>query len=76
MRTNLQRFCCFAVQIRHGKRFNQRFPYSKLSDMHAARLHNASINVHSIVGDGTTIVVSFPKDANAFEVVEEHCTEL
>jgi signal transduction histidine kinase len=44
--------------------------------MHAARLHNASINVHSVVGDGTTIVVSFPKDANAFEVVEEHCTEL
>jgi two-component system phosphate regulon sensor histidine kinase PhoR len=28
---------------------------------HAARLHDASINVHSVVDGGTTIVVSFPK---------------
>ncbi len=32
---------------------------------HAARLHDASINVHSVVDGGTTIVVSFPKGANA-----------
>jgi two-component system phosphate regulon sensor histidine kinase PhoR len=28
---------------------------------HAARLHDASINVHSVVNGGTTIEVSFPK---------------
>jgi two-component system phosphate regulon sensor histidine kinase PhoR len=34
---------------------------------HAARLHDASIKVHSVVDGGTTIVVSFPKDTNASE---------
>jgi two-component system phosphate regulon sensor histidine kinase PhoR len=28
---------------------------------HAARLHDASINVHSVVDGGTTIVLRFPK---------------
>lgn len=29
---------------------------------HAARLHNAEIELHSIVGDGTTVTVKFPKN--------------
>jgi two-component system phosphate regulon sensor histidine kinase PhoR len=31
---------------------------------HAARLHDASIHVQSVVDGGTTIVVSFPKSQN------------
>ena len=29
---------------------------------HAAKLHHASIDLHSVPGEGTTVIVTFPKN--------------